>query len=88
MKAAACFDFYRPHRFLPPAAQGMRGKTGLMQVSETLPPFTLRLSKVFVNGKQRIPQVFFGFYCFLLDLGRKWRFSRVSSLKRNGLTSK
>src|SRR6185437_4570767 len=32
----------------------MHGSTGLMRVPETLPPFTLRLSEAFVNGKQRI----------------------------------
>jgi len=40
---------------LPPGKLGEeQNRAGLMQVSETLPPFTLRLSRAFVNGKQRI----------------------------------
>jgi hypothetical protein len=38
-------------RPLPFKSWQNRIHAGLMQVSETLPPFTLRLSKVFVNRK-------------------------------------
>jgi hypothetical protein len=79
--AAACCHFKK---------LANRIHAGLMQVSETLPPFTLRLSKVFVNRKQRISTGFLRFLSvFLENLAKKARFTGIYTLRlaRLGLKS-